>query len=113
MRPKKFSLAAVFIIILAVFYFNTINMPHKMFAYDNWGFYMYLPNLIIEGEFAPKNIDFLKAVNEKYELTPTYYQLSKTKDGVFVNRFFYRYVYPIAAFFSCRPFNSAIYQLSS
>jgi hypothetical protein len=88
MRPKKFSLAAVFIIILAVFYFNTINMPHKMFAYDNWGFYMYLPNLIIEGEFAPKNIDFLKAVNEKYELTPTYYQLSKTKDGVFVNRFF-------------------------
>lgn len=88
MKANKLSLTALIIVILSIFFFNSTNIPDKIFAYDNWGFYMYLPNIFIENKIAPENNDFLHEINSKYELSPTLYQISKTEDGVWVIRFF-------------------------
>ncbi len=82
------SLVAVWIIIIGMITINSFNVPHKVFAYDNFGFYMYLPNLLIYHEVASTDIGFIQKINEQYELTPTLYQLSKTNENVWVIRFF-------------------------
>jgi hypothetical protein len=99
MKTNKFSAIALGIVIIAAFYFNFTNIPTKIFAYDNWGYYMYLPNILIEGEIAPKSMEFLKAINEKYELTPTYYQLAQAENGTWVNRFFIGISFLLLPFF--------------
>lgn len=88
-KQKKYPLSFIgwLIIVFSIFAISFSNMPHKVFAYDNFGFYMYLPNIIIHNDIAPKDISFIKEVNEQYELTPTLYQLAKADNDVWVIRF--------------------------
>ena len=71
-------------IIIAVFKYPQSNI----FAYDNFGFYMHLPNTFIYHDITLKDFSLIEQINNKYNLTPTFYQLDRLKNGNTIDRFF-------------------------
>ena len=85
---KKYSLwsAIVIAIILSVI---TLRYPQEnIFAYDNYGYYLYLPSTFIQHDLSFSDTSTYKILNEKYNNTPTYYQLMQSPKGGVIIRMY-------------------------
>jgi len=87
MKNKLSAISLIVIsvtIIIAVFKYPQSNI----FAYDNFGFYMHLPNTFVYHDITLKDISIIEQINNKYNLTPTFYQLDRLENGNTIDRFF-------------------------
>ena len=63
-------------------------IPHSNFiSYDNFGYYMHLPAKYIYDDVALKT-DWYKQVNDKYKVSPTYFQIAQSEKGGMIMRFY-------------------------
>jgi hypothetical protein len=67
---------AIYIIITVLFILNTVTRSLNIFAYDVFGYYLYLPKLFADGNLHFENLDWVNKIVEKYHNTPTLYQFS-------------------------------------
>jgi len=78
------------IVIIAVI-ISILGLKHRqsnIFAFDNYGYYLYLPAAFIQHDLSFNDIDKFKALNEKYHNTPTYYQLMQSPKGGIIIRMY-------------------------
>jgi len=79
--------ALIFIIIV----FSTLRLtyhPTRILSYDVFGYYLYLPSLVIHHDPGLHDISWVNQVNEQYKASGTLYQISKTSAGNWVIRFY-------------------------
>lgn len=95
---NKFSFF-VFIVISLVIIILVIKFPQRIFDYDNFGFYMHLPNVFIYHDVTLRDLSGINSINEKYHLTPALYQLEPLHNGNIVNRFMIGLAVLMAPFF--------------
>lgn len=96
----------LFIILFAIItIILKITFPQKNFiSYDNFGYYMHLPAKYIYHDEA-LSTDWYKKINEKYNSTPTYFQIAQTPKGGLIMRFYKGMSYMwTPAFFSAHYF---------
>jgi len=79
----------IFIIFFAIFSISSkFIIPHSNFiSYDNFGYYMHLPANYIYDDVALKT-DWYMQVNDKYHVTPTYFQIAQSEKGGMIMRFY-------------------------
>ena len=76
--------------VLIMVTFLTIRLsypPRHILTFDVFGYYLYLPALFIYDDPGLKNVEWVKEVNEKYEASPSLYQLAKVSDTNWAIRF--------------------------
>lgn len=79
----------IFLVIFSVLIIaSKFIIPQKNFiSYDTFGYYMHLPAKYIYKDVALKT-EWYKQVNEKYNATPTYFQIAQSKKGGMIMRFY-------------------------
>jgi hypothetical protein len=78
----------VAIAIALIIFGSKIFFPQtNMIAADNFGYYLHLPARFIYDDPALKG-DWINVINDKYNNTPTFYQLMKSPKGGTIDRFF-------------------------
>ncbi len=82
------SLIVLLVIVFSLFHLRLNNFPGNVFAYDTFGFYSYLPSLIINGDIGLTDFSKIEQVAQTYNLTPTFYQFTGMPEGGWVIRFF-------------------------
>ncbi|HZK08300.1 MAG TPA: hypothetical protein VFC92_08875 [Bacteroidales bacterium] len=90
-RLKKSAyISLIVVILLSVFisYQRISNQHTNYLAYDNFGYYMYLPALFIYDDIKIKDFSWVENINQKYKSTPTYYQFDRGNQDNKVIRFF-------------------------
>ncbi|MCF8367398.1 MAG: hypothetical protein K9G76_00050 [Bacteroidales bacterium] len=85
MRDKYSNIVILLIVFVAGYFI--FWYPQYVFAYDNFGFYFFLPNLFIYKNFGHIDLSLLNQINEQYNLSYTLYQFSKVESGNIVDRF--------------------------
>jgi hypothetical protein len=87
-KYKLTSIAAVIIIGLMIS-FMRFNYPQtSYFTYDNFGYYLYLPALVIYDDIKIEDFTWVEEINQQYTTTPTYYQFDNGNKNNKVIRFF-------------------------
>jgi hypothetical protein len=92
------------VLIFIVLVFSTIRLnyhPTQILSYDVFGYYLYLPSLVIHHDPGLHDISWIKQVNEKYLSTPSLYQISQTSEGNWAIRFNTGLAFLYAPFFLC------------
>ena len=84
----KISLAATILIIIVLASLRFSYPPKRIFSYDFFGYYLYLPSLVVYHDPAIKDLSWVNKINEEYKCTPSLYQLSQAKNGNWVIRFY-------------------------
>jgi hypothetical protein len=84
---NKLSFYTMLLIALVLVFLRMSTPQRNYLAYDNFGYYLYLPSLFIEGDLGIPDISYLDEINEEYNATPTYYQI-ELKNGNHIIRFF-------------------------
>lgn len=87
MKNIRFSSLICIIIAFAIISSKFIFTQQKFFAYDNYGYYLHLPANFIYNDPGLSG-DWYKTINDKYQLTPTYFQLMQSPKGGIINRFY-------------------------
>lgn len=77
----------VFLFIILVMTAMVVRFPLWIFAYDNLGFYMYLPQFFIYHDIGLTDFDVMRHINDQYNLTYTFYQFEFLPNGQVVDRF--------------------------
>jgi len=97
---NPYSLYSIVFITL-IFTILKINYHQgNIFAYDNYGYYLYLPAAFSQHDLSFNNIDNYNMLNEKYKNTPTLYQLMQSpKGGVIIRMYMGTAIYLAPAFF--------------
>ncbi len=88
---KSGSMLTIFVVILIMILISYMRLTHpqkRYLSYDNMGYYMYLPALFIYDDIRIDDFSWVEEVNEKYNLTPTYYQFDAGDKDNRVIRFF-------------------------
>lgn len=87
MNWKKWSL--IFVVLFSIIIIGLkFSFPQRNYmAYDSFGNYLFLPATFIYNDLALEG-DWYKAINEKYQCTPSYYQFMQTDKGNTVIRFY-------------------------
>jgi hypothetical protein len=102
MRTKnKLSFGVLVFIVLV---FSTIRLtfnPGQIISYDVFGYYLYLPSLVIHHDPGLHDISWINQVNEKYPASPSLYQISQTDEGNWAIRFNTGLAFLYAPFFFC------------
>jgi hypothetical protein len=62
--------------------------PKKIFSYDFFGYYLYLPSLVVYDDPGIKNLDWVNKINDQYKCSPTLYQVSQSAKGNWIIRFY-------------------------
>lgn len=83
MKKSKNLLSFIAISIIALTFTSLIfKFPQEnIFAYDNYGYYLYLPSKFIQKDLTFSDTSAYKKLNETYKNTPTYYQLMPSPKG--------------------------------
>jgi len=88
MKIKNKISFGVLIFILLVFITLRLSFhPTRILSYDVFGYYLYLPSLVIHNDPGLHDISWVNQVNEQYPASPSLYQISKTSAGNWVIRF--------------------------
>ena len=95
---NPFSIFALLVIAICMA-LGVILFPQGIFTYDNWGFYLYLPQLFIYHDIRLIDFDVIRQINEQYHLTPSLYQFGYLPDGRIVNRFMVGLALMLSPFF--------------
>lgn len=82
------SFYSIVIIAVTVTILGLKYRQSNIFAFDNYGYYLYLPAAFIQYDLSFNDIDKFKALNEKYNNTPTYYQLMHAPKGGIIIRMY-------------------------
>jgi len=89
MKIKNKISFGVLIIIFLIFTTLRISFhPNRILSYDVFGYYLYLPSLVIHHDPGLHDISWVNQINEQYKASPTLYQISKTSAGNWVIRFY-------------------------
>jgi hypothetical protein len=78
-NPSYYSLL-ILLIILSVFRFTHIDT--REISWDVFGYYLYLPATFIHHDPFLSSIEWVKQVNEQYNLASTLYMISSNDEGV-------------------------------
>ena len=96
---NKISFGVLIFIILV---FTTLRLtfhPKNILSYDVFGYYLYLPSLVIHHDPGLHDISWVNEINGQYKASPSLYQLSKTSEGSWVIRFYTGMSFLYAPFF--------------
>lgn len=88
MKSNFKSVLAVILISIVIVVAKFIFPQTNMISSDNFGYYLHLPAHFIYDDPALEG-DWYKRINEKYQNTPTYYQLMQSPKGGIIDRFSY------------------------
>jgi hypothetical protein len=100
MKIKNKISFGVLIFILLVFITLRFSFhPTRILSYDVFGYYLYLPSLVIHHDPGLHDISWVNQVNEQYPASPSLYQISKTSGGNWVIRFYSGMAFLYAPFF--------------
>ena len=87
MRIYRYSLIAAIGIATVIFASKIFFPQTNILAADNFGYYLHLPARFIYDDVALKG-DWINIINDKYNNTPTLYQLMQSPKGGIIDRFF-------------------------
>ena len=62
--------------------------PTMILSYDVFGYYLYLPSLVIHHDPGLHDISWVNQINETYHVSPSLYQISQSSGGNWVIRFY-------------------------
>ena len=85
---NKISLGAMIFIFIVFATLRLYYHPKRIFSYDVFGYYLYLPSLVIQNDPGLHDLDWVNKINEQYKATPSLYQVSKTTKGNWAIRFY-------------------------
>ena len=92
------------VLVFIVLVFSTIRLTHhptQIISYDVFGYYLYLPSLVIHHDPGLHDISWVNEINEKYPASPSLYQISQTDEGNWAIRFNTGMAFLYAPFFLC------------
>jgi len=84
---KPYSKLAIFLGILAILFCRLqnqnwgVNDNYGLTAYDDFGYYLYLPAFFLHEDIALKDQTWITEVREKYRPSPYFYQAHRSKNG--------------------------------
>lgn len=87
MRINRYSLVAAIAIAIVIFGSKIFFPQTNIIAADNFGYYLHLPSRFIYDDPDLKG-DWINIINDKYNNTPTLYQLMQSPKGGLIDRFF-------------------------
>lgn len=76
------SLLTLLSLILFLSLYRITHIDSKEISWDVFGYYLYLPATFIHNDPFLSSIDWIKQVNEQYNLASTLYMISSNDDGV-------------------------------
>lgn len=83
-KPSIYFLVIFSVLLIA----SKFILPQKNFiSYDNFGYYMHLPAKYVYHDVALKT-EWYKQVNEKYKVSPTFFQIAQSEKGGMIMRFY-------------------------
>jgi hypothetical protein len=85
---NPYSFYSIVFIALVISILKLNYHQRNIFAYDNYGYYLYLPAAFIYHDLSIADLDKYKALNEKYQNTPTFYQLMQSPKGKIIIRMY-------------------------
>lgn len=85
---KSYSLLVVWFIIAILIAAKVKYFQKNIFAYDNFGYYLYLPAAFINHDAGFKDFKRIEDLNKKYNCTTNYYQLMQSPKGGLVIRMY-------------------------
>ncbi len=90
MKNWKNSYSILVVIFLAVMLIAAKAKYHQknIFAYDNFGYYLYLPAQFIFHDAGFENFKIIEDINAKYNCTPNYYQIMQSPKGKLIIRMY-------------------------
>jgi hypothetical protein len=92
------------VVVFIAIVFTTVRLnyyPTRILSYDVFGYYLYLPSLIIHHDPGLHDIGWINEINEKYPASPSLYQISQTSEGNWAIRFNTGMAFLYAPFFLC------------
>jgi hypothetical protein len=99
MIRNKISFVALIFVILVYIVLRISFHPSRILSYDVFGYYMYLPSLVIHHDPGLHDISWVSQVNDQYHASPSLYQISKTISGNWAIRFYSGIAIMYAPFF--------------
>ena len=87
MKTTRYSLIAAIVIATIIFGSKIFFPQTNILAADNFGYYLHLPARFIYDDVALTG-EWVNIINDKYNNTPTLYQLMQTPKGGTIDRFF-------------------------
>jgi len=105
----KYSLIIVLLIAFVFTFLKLSNPPKNPISYDNFGFYLYLPATFIYDDPGLEDLKVYEDIIEKYNSTPTFYQVTKASE----NRWAIRQFIGVSYFFAPWFFTAHIYASNS
>ncbi len=81
MKSNRLSLLVSIVLVIAVVVIRLTDAPVKMLTWDVFGYYLYLPAHFIYDDPALTNHQWLDEIIEKYQPSPTLYQLVDLHNG--------------------------------
>ena len=85
---NPYSFYSIVFIALTISILKINYHQSNIFAYDNYGYYLYLPAAFIHNDLSLKDLDEYKMLNEKYQNTPTLYQIMQSPKGGIIIRMY-------------------------
>lgn len=98
---NKISFVVLLFIVLCFTAVRLCYHPNRILSYDVFGYYLYLPSLIIHHDPGLHDISWVTQVNDQYHASPSLYQVSKTSGGNWAIRFYSGIAFMYAPFFLC------------
>lgn len=80
-KPARLSIYAALIVAILLSSFRLSHIEERELSWDVLGYYLPLPATFIHHDPLLKDISWLEEVNQRYELTGTFYQISQNEKG--------------------------------
>lgn len=96
---NKISFGTFIFVILVYVVLRLSFHPSRILSYDVFGYYLYLPSLVIHHDPGLHDISWVIQVNDQYHASPSLYQISKTISGNWTIRFYSGIAIMYAPFF--------------
>ncbi len=81
-RPlHKYSLLVFLLFAITIITINYRHPRDNIIAYDEFGYYLYLPGFFIYDQLEFSDDSLLQAINDEYQLTGSLYQITRAPNG--------------------------------
>jgi hypothetical protein len=77
----KYSLLVFLLFAFVILFINIKNPPKNILTYDVFGYYLYLPGTFIYQQLEFTDVSKLEEINETYQNTGSFYQITKAPNG--------------------------------
>ena len=77
----------LFILIVFIIVNNLFFIPHNIFSWDVFGYYLYLPLKFIYHDLGVSDLSVIDTIVAKYHNTTSYYQLVKLSNGGYAMKY--------------------------